>query len=471
MRVAFVYACISRFGFGTWGGKNFDSTCISHGLAQLSACIKEAGFEDVVLIDLRQCKDWKDYEDKVRDYNPDVLCSTMMSPDYNYVVEAFRIAKEVKPEIVTLVGGPHVSAAPDEIRDTPEIDVGIMGEGEITIVDILKDIGKGRKLEKIYHGKPVEDLDKLPYEDRDLFHYGESVKHPYFVFFEPPMVDILTARGCSYNCAFCQPLEKDMFGKRVKWRGVDSVIEELKMMRDKYHFKSLMIHTDNLLENEEWVTQFCKKYRENGFTQPFYCQGRANLICGKEHLIKMLREAGLEIISIGIESASQRVLNFFRKGTKVEQNRKAIEICKKYGLRVNAQFILGAPTVTREEEKDTMDFIRWARKEMGGLIHCGLNIYTPYPGSDLYQYCEDNDLILIKSHDQYRRDGFTVKDPKIKGVDYVCLQRFIDGEVNIVRKTIEVLRRNRLFHFFEAAVLSIKPIRRFAKYLYTRGIL
>lgn len=469
MKVVFVYVCMSRFGFGTWGSRNFDANCISHGIAQLSACVKDAGFKDVELLDIRKCSSWQDFENKLKAHNPDVVCSTMMSPDFDYVIQAFKITKKINPKIITIVGGPHVTALPDEVLAIKEADIAIAGEGEITLVDILNDINNGKELKRFYQGKFVEDLDKLPFEDRELFEYSESVKHPYFVFFSPPMVDIITSRGCMFNCSFCMPLERKIFGPNVKYRSVDNVMKELRMLRDKYHFNSLMIHNDNLLENEAWVEEFCEKYKENGFNQPFYCQGRANLICSREPLIKRLRETGLEVISIGFESANQRILNFLRKGTTVEQNINAVKICRKYNLRINGQFIFGSPTETREEAKDTMDFIRWAKKYMGGLMHCGYNIYTPYPGNDLYQYCKDNDLILIQRHDQYRRDGFTVKEPKIKGVDYAYIQKFIEGDVNKLRRTVEAFRRYRLFHFFEDKMLKFKPVRKFAKHLYTTG--
>ena len=135
-----------------------------------------------------------------------------------------------------------------------------------------------------------------------------------------------------YNCSFCQPAEKMIFGKNVRRRSPSNVIEELKILREKYKFKTLMIHDDCLTEDKKWIIEFCKLYRENDFNAKIICQSRADIICRNEDTIKLMAETGLGMLLIGFESGNQRVLNFLRKGTKVEHNFKAAEICRKYGL-------------------------------------------------------------------------------------------------------------------------------------------
>ena len=97
-----------------------------------------------------------------------------------------------------------------------------------------------------------------------------------------------------------------------------------------------MIHDDCITEDKPWVIEFCKLYKENGFNQPFACQSRADIICRNEDMVQLMAETGLNIMFIGFESGNQRVLNFLRKGTKVEHNYRAAEICEsmvsKYGL-------------------------------------------------------------------------------------------------------------------------------------------
>jgi len=180
--------------------------------------------------------------------------------------------------------------------------------------------------------------------------------------------------------------------------------------------------------------EFCKKYKEKGFTEPFACQSRADIICRNEDMVKELASAGLFMFLIGFESGNQRVLNFLRKGTKVEHNIKAAKICRKYDIKVWANYMMGIPTETKEEVKDTVNMIR----KIAPDVHSPA-FYTPHPGSDLFDYCEKNDLSLIKGHAGYRRNP---TEPKIKGVDY----DFLNKMVAVSMKQTPVIKIRKLYY-------------------------
>lgn len=127
-------------------------------------------------------------------------------------------------------------------------------------------------------------------------------------------------------------------------------------------------------------------------------------------MIEKMSKVGLGRVIIGFESGNQRILNFLRKGTTVEQNFKAAQICKKYDLKITANYMLGIPTETEGEVTDTVHMIKKIKPDT-----CGPAYFTPYPGSELYNYCLENNLSLITSHDGYRRNP---AEPKIRGIDY-----------------------------------------------------
>jgi radical SAM superfamily enzyme YgiQ (UPF0313 family) len=129
-----------------------------------------------------------------------------------------------------------------------------------------------------------------------------------------------------------------------------------------------------------------------------------------------MRAAGLIGIIIGFESGNQRVLNFIRKGATVEQNYEAAAVCKELGIRIQANFMLGIPTETNEEMMDTFRMIEKINPEF-----LGRSIYTPAPGSDLFEYCKKNNLTRIVSHDDYRRDPY--RPNKLWGIDYGFIER------------------------------------------------
>lgn len=169
---------------------------------------------------------------------------------------------------------------------------------------------------------------------------------------------------------------------------------------------------------ETWVVAFCEAYLAEGFTQPFFCQSRADIIVKNEEMVASMAEAGLRGYLIGFESGSDRVLGFIRKGTKRWQNIQAARICRKNGIAVWANYMLGLPTETKDEVMETISML----KEIDPDYYSPA-FYTPHPGSDLYDYCVDNDLSLITDHDGYRRNP---DEAKIRGVDYEWLSRALE---------------------------------------------
>jgi len=383
------------------------------------------------LIDLRRLKGWADFKQTIKDRDFDIAGLTMMSVDYNTVTQCIDIIKQIKPMVKIVVGGPHASILPQELVVNEKIDYIFVGEAEDTIVELMlkleQEEGNGRM---VYGQRP--NLDKLPFADRDLFSLSEE---PIFSFFKSPFVTIIAGRGCRYNCSFCQPAERLIFGNQVRRRSVNHVIEELKYLDQRYNFRSMMIHDDCLTEDRDWVLEFCAKYTSNGFKQPFVCQSRPDLICEHPEMVKNLRRAGLALLIIGFESGSQRVLNFLRRGYKLEQNLQAAAVCRKLGIKIWANYMFGVPTETKQEQKETVEMIKKIRP-----YHCSPTYFTPHPGSDLFKYCIRNDLSLIKNHDAYRRNNY---QPKIRGIDYEYLNKLlwesvaVAGNQNILKNFLK----------------------------------
>ncbi len=407
--VTFIYAGIIGCGFSSFG-KNVESSWISHGLSILSSCLKKEDLS-VELIDLRRLSGWKEFEKIIKVRKPQIVGFTMMSVDFNPVMRCIDIIKKVNPKTKVIVGGPHPTLVTKEVAANKKIDYIVCGEGELILPSLIKDIEFGKKRERIIKGiKP--NLDEIPFADRKLF---DAFEVPITNELPKPFVSIIVGRGCLYNCNFCKPAEDLIFGRPVRRRSVDNVICELKTLNDQYRFKSLMIHDDCLTEDREWVINFCQQYQKEGFHQPFVCQSRADIICRNEDMVKLMAEAGLYMYLIGFESGNQRILNFIRKGTTVQQNLRAAEICKKYGIRIWANYMMGLPTETKEEILDTVKLIQQIKPD-----YFSPAFFTPHPGSNLFIYCEKHKLSLIKSHDQYRR---APHGAKIKGQDYSFLAK------------------------------------------------
>ncbi len=403
LRVKLVYP-------GRPGGSVTQDTWISHGLCFLSACAKAAGHE-TGLIDLRTVRSPKHLAASLRRERPDVVAITALSVHYDDAMAVAKIAKEACPSTLTVVGGPHASIMPEECLGNPYVDVVLRGEGEISFVEILDNLARGGLPQGLVEGKRP-DLDRLPLPDRDLFPRLEEPVPGTGL--EAPFVTVISSRGCMYNCRFCQPAERLIFGRRVRRRSVVNVIAELKALRERYAFRGLLIHDDCLTEDPDWVEEFCRRYRAEGFDAAFACQTRADIVCRDPGLFGTMKDAGLVTTIVGFESGSDRVLKFLRKGTTVRQNIEAAGILRRQGIRVWANYMLGIPTETKQEVLATVRMIKAIRPETHSAAY-----FTPHPGSDLFDYCEREGISLIRKHSDYQRN---LHSPKIKGVDYDFLE-------------------------------------------------
>ncbi len=388
------------------------NTWHNHGIMSLSAAVKKAGFQSE-LIDLRIENNIKKFLKSVNKKKPDVIGFSMMSVDYDPVLMCLKALKPNFPEIKTIVGGIHPTVMLEEVESIKEIDYIMIGEGEISLVTLLKNIEKKQNSDRIIQGiKPI--LDDLPFEDRSLFQAEEL---PIIEDLEKPFVTIITGRGCKYNCSFCQPAERKVFGKKVRRRSVSNVIKELKELKKKYNFKTVMIHDDCTTEDIIWLENFCKEYRKSKLPASIVCQSRSDIICRHKNIIELFKDIGLKTMLIGFESGSQRILNFLRKGVTVAQNIKAGEICHKLDIKILANIMMGIPTETKKEIMETVEML----KEIHPYIPF-IAFYTPHPGSDLFEYCREKNISLIKNHSQYYRFP---DEPKIKGVDYAFIKKAI----------------------------------------------
>ncbi len=441
MKVTLIYSGGGLDGFNS-AGKGMSGGWIGHGLALLAACTRQAGHE-VDLIDRRALRDWDHFREEVKARCPDVAGFGMLSVDFNPAMKGVELLKEINKRTVTVAGGPHPTLVPDEVLRSPLVDHIVTGEGEISFPEMLHKFERGEKVERLVHGERP-DLDQLPFADRDIYlrewrkagYDYDSPEAPLSAETRPPFVTIIAGRGCRYNCSFCKPGEDILFGKGVRRRSVGHVIRELKQLRDKYHFQTLMIHDDCLTEDRLWVTEFCDAYQAEGFTQPFWCQARVDHVVKHEDMIRRMAEVGLEGLFLGFESGSDRMLRFIRKGTTVAMNLEAARICRKHGIRIWANYMLGLPTETEAEVRETINMLKQIDPD-----YYSPAFYTPYPGNDLYDYCVEHGLSLIEDHDSYSRNP---TEPKIKGHDPGFLRWALEESRR--RKLRNTIKRNAAYY-------------------------
>lgn len=365
------------------------------GIAYVAAYLRSRGVP-VKIFDTTFRDSWGYVKRRISDEHPDILgiySTTTMLRD------AFKVADVAKEAGIPLVvlGGPHPSVSPEETLGHRSVDAVVVGEGEHSFFRVVKGFHRrsirglvgipnvyvkiGKKIHRARERYFIENLDDIPFPARDLLDMESYIRN----WFQLDAVSrglrgtsVFSMRYCPYNCTFCQPAVKEMFGKRMRRRSPQNIIEELKYLKDKYKIDAFQIYDDTFLLDWEYVDDFCTRMIDEGLGLLWSCHTRADLLPGSG-LIKKMRSAGLRMVGIGIESGVQRILDMYNKGITPEQTSHAIDTFKSHGIRVRGYFILGAPTETLAEIKQTTSFA------VDSLLdEAVFSILCPFPGTYLY---------------------------------------------------------------------------------------
>ncbi len=410
MKVTFVYPGIAMIGFNSLGGDCHDTISINLGLGYISSYLKKNSNHTTNLIDLRELKGWNHYESELRKRAPDVVGIYCNTVNFDNSIESARRAKKYGMRVV--MGGPHATYDPESLLNTGLVDTVIAGEGETAFYQLVEDLSAGRTPDKVIHGEKIENLDAIPFPDRDLYNMDRILGGPGIFPYPNRYVGIMASRGCHYNCAFCQPLERKIFGRNVRTRSVANVMAEVKEVINKYGSNFIMFECDTLTTQKSWALELCGEMSR--IPVAWGAQSRVDTI--DDELAASMHAAGCMVLFFGFESGSQRILNLLRKGIRPETSVEAGRICRRHKILIFANYMLGTPTETEEDLEMTFRLMKAIRPELHSAAY-----FSPIPGSDLYEYCKDQDLIKSGAYEEYVRNP---THEKIKGIDYAVLDHY-----------------------------------------------
>ena len=387
-------------------GKGLDSWH-DHGAGMTYMAAKQSGC-DVSFLDMKSLHNDQELTNALKGY--DLIAFGMKSSYYHLGMKVISAAKTHKSKV--MVGGYHATAAPQELVENQSIDYIFHGESEITFPQFLKNPSQFNR--EIYGDRP-QNLDALPWIDRDI--YTNQIENCggwwHGVGFDK-MLSVIASRGCPFQCGFCQPIEDLHFGKKLRRRSVDSIIDELKVLKSKYHPQCIMIHDDTFFVQHSWLEEFAEKYKQ--ISLPFWASARSDGICKNPELLRKLVKVGWSLVSVGFESGSQRILDKISKGITVEQNLESAKIIKSAGAKIYANYILGFPWETKEDIQKTAKMADIINAEMPSWAY-----FTPYPGCYLGDECIRNGWSLL-DRNHYDR---CPSGQKSKFVDYNYLRQVL----------------------------------------------
>lgn len=309
------------------------------------------------------------------------------------VDEAARIAQAVKersPEVLTFVGGPHITALPEEtFRRYSAFDYGVLGEGEMAFLNLLAAIeGKGNLQEvesavfrndgEIFvnpRRRFIADLDNLPFPAYDLLpFFPRRYRPPFLNYLKGPAASLISSRGCPQVCTFC---DRAVFGNHYRYFSEDYLFELISYLQKKYGIQHLVFVDDQFAASRVRLLRFCEKMVQKNLQIYWNCDARVDSV--DLELLRIMKRAGCWMISYGIESGSQEILDRIKKGCTLDQVGRAVGHTKEAGIRAKGLFMMGYPEETEETLRQTLSLI--LRLPLDEL---NLSLLTPYPGTELY---------------------------------------------------------------------------------------
>jgi len=378
--------------------RTFDFVLPPLGLAYMAAVLSESDY-DVSIVDLNVAQD----KQSIPDDNCDLAGITLDTSRYYKGMEYARILKSKGTKVV--VGGPHASFMAEEILVSGSADFVVRGEGEQTVLDLVKALSEGGNLAQIkglsyavdsevIHNSDrtySDDLDTLPFPARHLLNMD---RYQTSKLGTRSITSILTSRGCPYQCSFCA--SSKLSGTFWRARSVESIIEEILFVKDTYGYRAFAFVDDNFTLNPQRVIDLCKEICKHDLDIHWWCFSRVDTIVRNPEMVSLMYEAGCRSTYVGIESRNQETLDSYNKKISADISREAISILKDNKIEMTASFIIGALNEDREMVKDTL---RFAKSLNPNTV--SFTILTPYPGTDLFEQVKDR----IITFDWRKYDG------------------------------------------------------------------
>lgn len=329
---------------------------------------------------------------QLRDFAPDLIGFSLMTTQVQRTRELVAKLKPDHPKAVYVAGGIHATAMPEWTLRNLGFDYVVRGEGELTIQELCACLQRGEDCSQIKGlaylspagafiqpppRPPIENLDGLPLPNRELLDFKRYIRPPGNIrgVLLKRATAIMCGRGCPFGCTFCSSHE--IFGRRVRIRSVDNVIDELTHLIKHYAIDGFWLLDDTLLEIPDWTYNFCEALIKQNFKLTWGCQAHVRRI--DDRLLRLMKLAGLVQVEFGVESGSPKILKRLRKGTTPEDIHRAFSIARKVGVRTLANFMIGNPDETVEDLELTFRLAKSIRPD-----HVVATFTTPLPGSDLF---------------------------------------------------------------------------------------
>lgn len=404
-----------------------DSYGFPLGIAYVSSSMKKAGFK-VVTLNLNHCEGalYDILKSKIENENVNMIMVGGLSAEYSMIRPIVETAKKINGSIINVVGGGIITSDPIVAMEALEhVDIGVIGEGEITSIELCRTLENGGDLSTVAglifkaenrifrkyslkscgslsengnnyvitnRRKEIEEIDSIPWPDYAGFELEKNLAANLGIvgFNQGNTLALISSRSCPYSCTFCF----HTVGRKYRQRSLDGFFEELDFLISNYRIESLALSDELFARDISRLEEFCSRIRK--YNVKWLGNFRVDDISSE--MLPLLKEGNCMTMGFGLESADNRILKSMRKGITVEQIERTLKMVHDSGISISGGFIFGDIEETLETANHTLNW--WKEHPEYNL---SLRLITAYPGTHIYKYACQNEI--IKDKVQFLRDG------------------------------------------------------------------
>jgi anaerobic magnesium-protoporphyrin IX monomethyl ester cyclase len=432
------------------------------GLAIVAASAEKEGFA-VKILDLPAEGLWlDDFKNYLRQEKFDWIGFTATTLVIKNALALAQIAKAECPQAQVVFGGVHASIFPAEVLAQEYVDYVITGEGEHSLVDLLR--GRDRqeigglyyKENGVVKNNPpaplIPDLDQLPYPAYHLLPMKKY--HPALGGYKRlPAISMLTSRGCPGICTFCY---KQMFGSKTRYRSAPSLVSEIEYLIAHHGIREIVFYDDTFTVHKDNVRKFCELLISKKINLTWSCMSRID--CIDENLLILMKQAGCHQICYGVESADEQVLKNIKKNISLAKVEKVCQATKKAGIDLRLAFMLGNPGDTEASMNRTIDL---ALRLKPDLVQ--FNITTPYPGTEMFNWAKAHKYLITYHWEDYDLSRAVMDLPEapaalVEKYYKLAYRRFYFRRDYMLGKIVQTLDPGRLLANVKAFIRLLRMI-------------
>ncbi|MBS3122412.1 radical SAM protein [Candidatus Woesearchaeota archaeon] len=369
-------------------------------LAYTLALLKKEGFDAKGIDAVEKEYGINQFVEEVKKEKPSIVFIEVSAPSLNYDLETgFKLKNEVN--CLTAFVGPHITYDHKKIIDNYSfVDFCLRGEIEFTARALCYALEKKIDLKSVdgltyrkdgktvvnQDRKLIENLDSLPFSDRDDF---KIIDYQQAFYAGSNTALMLSSRGCPARCTFCH--WPDTFTGHVwRTRSAKNICDEIEVLIRKYNINGIYFDDDTFIVDKEHVKSLCNEMINRKFKLSWHCMARVNNI--DEEILSLMKKAGCIEIFYGFESGSEEILKESNKAITKEQIRNAVRITKKADICASGSFIIGLPKESNKTIKETINFAKELRAD-----YVQFALASPFPGTKLYEECKEKGLLCLDS--------------------------------------------------------------------------